>query len=240
VQGAGISPRIAQMFMAIANHPVLANTSTYSQLPPAYNTLYMLSRLEPAELEQALEDETVTPKMKVNDACQLANMAKHARARAENEREVTAAAEFAELLEHDAAVAHLLDRGHAASHKEAEQIVLAPSEASDEPTAFDEEGTPFVEWTFADFVEPPRGERPPDYDEMSPREKVRSTVVDIVLDLANLADFTCGSDDIWSTSWPSEIPEAERKEMADYLRADWTRAIARVEEILRILEAGGS
>lgn len=60
VRGADISPRVAQMLMAIAEHPVLANASTHSQLPAAYNTLYQLSRLEPPELEAALENGLVT------------------------------------------------------------------------------------------------------------------------------------------------------------------------------------
>jgi hypothetical protein len=241
VEGAGISPRVAQMFMAIANHPVLANTSAYSHLPPAYNTLYQLSRLEPAELAQALEDEAITPKMKANDAAQMANMAKHARDRAELVgvyAPVNAADEFADLLEHDAAVADLLERGVAESRDEAEQIVQTPAgEAPAGDVAVDDEGNPFVEWTFADFVEPPRGERQPHPDEMSPREKIRYDVHTIALELNLLATGLVGA---WSTRWPSEIPAAERKEMADYLRADLRVAAGRVVEMLALLGHGDS
>ena len=58
---ARVSPRVAQMFMAIAHHPALANTSSHSHLPAAYNTLYDLSRLEPFVLEAAIADGLVHP-----------------------------------------------------------------------------------------------------------------------------------------------------------------------------------
>jgi len=226
LEGAGISPRIAQMFMAIANHPVLANTKSFSQLPSSYTVLYQLSRLEPPELAQALEDEAITPKLKVNEAYQLANMAKNARSR---EGAHDAAAEFADLLEHDAVVANL--------REEAKQKVAledsVPAQTFNEPRTYDG-GEEWPEWTFADFIDRPNDQETPRRDEMTPGEKVRSDVYNIAQELNGLPWL---SDSVWPSSWLSEIPEAERKEMADYLRAELTQAAERVETMLRILEA---
>jgi hypothetical protein len=56
---AGMNPRVAQMFMRIARHPVISNANSYSHLPPALHSLYELSRLEQDRLEVALESGTV-------------------------------------------------------------------------------------------------------------------------------------------------------------------------------------
>jgi hypothetical protein len=73
VQLAGISPRVAQMFMAVADNPVLSNTSIYSQLPGAYNTLYALSRLDVPQLEEAIGNGTVSAVMTLAEAKTLAS-----------------------------------------------------------------------------------------------------------------------------------------------------------------------
>jgi hypothetical protein len=61
LEAAGISPRVAQMFMKVAANRVLSNPSTYSHLPAAYNSLYELSRLDEGRLEEVIADETITP-----------------------------------------------------------------------------------------------------------------------------------------------------------------------------------
>jgi hypothetical protein len=63
LEGAGISPRVAQMFISVAEHPAISNTSNYSHLlPAASNTLYVLSRVEPEERDIAtLETGEVNP-----------------------------------------------------------------------------------------------------------------------------------------------------------------------------------
>ena len=71
---AGISPRVAQMFISVAENPALSNTSNYSHLlPAAYNTLYVLSRVEPEErLIEALETGEVNPTTTLSEARAMA------------------------------------------------------------------------------------------------------------------------------------------------------------------------
>jgi hypothetical protein len=54
------SERTAQKLMAIARHPVLSNPTHESVLPPHVETLYLLSQLPPDQLEQMLDDGTIT------------------------------------------------------------------------------------------------------------------------------------------------------------------------------------
>lgn len=68
----GMNIRSAQRFMAIADHPVLANTTHGSHLPASYRTLYELSRVEEDLLEKAIADGLVTPEMERKDALDLA------------------------------------------------------------------------------------------------------------------------------------------------------------------------
>ena len=68
-----ISPRVAQMFMTVADHPALSDASTYSYLPAAYNTLYQLARIEPMErLLDAIDVGLVSPGMTLAEARALA------------------------------------------------------------------------------------------------------------------------------------------------------------------------
>jgi hypothetical protein len=67
----GLTPRMAQQFMAIARHAVLSNAQRASYLPPAWTTLFELSRLEPDVIDQMIIDGTVTPSLDRNTARQL-------------------------------------------------------------------------------------------------------------------------------------------------------------------------
>lgn len=68
VRAAGMSPRAAQMFMRVADNPGIANPNTYSHLPPAYNTLYALSALDPEALETEVESGRITPRLTLGEA----------------------------------------------------------------------------------------------------------------------------------------------------------------------------
>jgi len=233
LEGAGITPRVAQMFMAVATHPVLVNTSIHSQLPPAYNTLYQLSRLKPPELERALEDGTITPKLKVNDALQLATRAKHARERAEGRGPfapviVSAAEEFADLLERDAAAANLLDSGEAIPREEAE-LVHKEVKAS---TA--DEAQEAKEWTFADFVEAPFG-TVPDRSDLEPREKIREDIFSIVGQLNQVAAGPM--DDVWTTRHIDEIAGWERGDMIAAVKTELKLVTKRLDAYFERLDA---
>ena len=61
----------AQRLMAIADHPQIANTSTSRYLPPAWTTLYELTRVEPKRLTAAFAEGLVNPDMTGNDAKKL-------------------------------------------------------------------------------------------------------------------------------------------------------------------------
>lgn len=69
----GLHPRTAHRFMSIARNPVLANRTHASELPPAWTTLYELARLEPEQLEHAIEDGRVTPELGRGQAKNLAD-----------------------------------------------------------------------------------------------------------------------------------------------------------------------
>jgi hypothetical protein len=57
----GIGPRMAQMLMAIADHPVISNANHGSHLPPSWRTLYQLTKLPDATLEARIADGTINP-----------------------------------------------------------------------------------------------------------------------------------------------------------------------------------
>jgi len=63
--------RTAQMFMAIANHPILSQANHGSSLPSSYRTLYELSRLPIAVLTKALEEGLIHPEMERQDVALL-------------------------------------------------------------------------------------------------------------------------------------------------------------------------
>jgi hypothetical protein len=53
----------AQRLMTIAQHPVLANTTHMSHLPPSWGTHYELTKLSEAQFKAKLSDGTINPKM---------------------------------------------------------------------------------------------------------------------------------------------------------------------------------
>ena len=59
--------RTAQMFMSIAQSPVLANPNNGAFLPPYWRTLYDLSRLEPEELEAGFRRRLIKPELQRKD-----------------------------------------------------------------------------------------------------------------------------------------------------------------------------
>ena len=61
VRAAGLSPRTAERFMAIARNPVLTDAAQLSHLPPSWSTLYELSTLPDKSLRRMIEDGQVTP-----------------------------------------------------------------------------------------------------------------------------------------------------------------------------------
>jgi hypothetical protein len=68
----GLTTKTAWRFMEIGRNPVIANRAHASDLPPAWTTLFELSRMEPGELGEALEDGVVTPEMGRGQAANLA------------------------------------------------------------------------------------------------------------------------------------------------------------------------
>ena len=66
-----MTPRTAQRFMAIARHPVLANTTHVSLLPSSWGTLYELSRLPEAALTRAIEAGDISPETTRQDVAAL-------------------------------------------------------------------------------------------------------------------------------------------------------------------------
>jgi hypothetical protein len=57
----GLSAEMARRFMRVAQHPALANRSRVTGLPSAIGTLDVLVRLDPDELDEAIESGDVTP-----------------------------------------------------------------------------------------------------------------------------------------------------------------------------------
>jgi hypothetical protein len=53
----------AQRLMAIAMHPALSNAAHARYLPPAWGTLYELTKVEPKRLTAAFKDGLITPDM---------------------------------------------------------------------------------------------------------------------------------------------------------------------------------
>jgi hypothetical protein len=56
--------------MAIAQHPILANRTHGSVLPPSWRTLYELTKVPDSELQRALEDGRVHPGLERRDVRQ--------------------------------------------------------------------------------------------------------------------------------------------------------------------------
>jgi hypothetical protein len=71
VKGLSFGERAAQFYMAIAQHPVLANPKHVSHLPAAVGTLAALARLPAEDLERAIEGGTITPATRRKDLLPL-------------------------------------------------------------------------------------------------------------------------------------------------------------------------
>jgi hypothetical protein len=67
----GISLRMAQMLMKIAKHPIISDAKHVSRLPPAWSTLYELTKVPTPRLEVKLKDGTISPFMERKDAIAL-------------------------------------------------------------------------------------------------------------------------------------------------------------------------
>ena len=65
------SIRSAQRFMAIAEHPILSQATHVSSLPPAWGTLYELTRVPPPVLRRALDVGWIRPDMERAEATTL-------------------------------------------------------------------------------------------------------------------------------------------------------------------------
>jgi hypothetical protein len=63
--------RTAQRLMAIAQHPVLSNTTHVSHLPSSWGTLYELTKLPESQFKAKLSDGTINPKMERRDVAAL-------------------------------------------------------------------------------------------------------------------------------------------------------------------------
>lgn len=69
----GLTGRTAHRFMEIARNPTLANrTHASDSLPPAWTTLYELSKVQPDQLAAALDDGVITVETGRGQAQQLA------------------------------------------------------------------------------------------------------------------------------------------------------------------------
>ena len=58
-----LSQDTATRYMAIASHPIIANSAHVRNLPPSYSTLYELTKLPEPTLKHALKDGLITPSM---------------------------------------------------------------------------------------------------------------------------------------------------------------------------------
>jgi hypothetical protein len=57
------SQQTASKWMAIAEHPLISNPAHVRSLPPAWSTLYELTKAEPSKVKNALKDGIITPDM---------------------------------------------------------------------------------------------------------------------------------------------------------------------------------
>jgi hypothetical protein len=63
--------RMAEKYMAVARHKVLANPKCTSLLPAAVDTLASMARIPPEVLQEKLADGTITPKLRLKDVAKL-------------------------------------------------------------------------------------------------------------------------------------------------------------------------
>ena len=66
-----MSRRMAASLMEIARHPVISNGTHASHLPPAWTTLYDLTKVPTPRLEAKIKDGTINPQMEPADVKEL-------------------------------------------------------------------------------------------------------------------------------------------------------------------------
>jgi hypothetical protein len=66
-----MSPSMARRLMMIAAHPVISNRAHVHVLPPAWGTLYELTKTDTTKLKNALKDGIISPDMKRRDIAAL-------------------------------------------------------------------------------------------------------------------------------------------------------------------------
>jgi hypothetical protein len=71
IDGSPFSVPTAEKLMAIARHPLISNSSIRRILPPAWTTLYELSRLPDPVLDRAISDGAITPDLKEHQVRKL-------------------------------------------------------------------------------------------------------------------------------------------------------------------------
>lgn len=71
--------RSAQMLMMVASHPTIGNTKHASHLPPSWDSLYRLTRIDPERLRAAFKDGLITPDMQRREVKALMPAPKSAR-----------------------------------------------------------------------------------------------------------------------------------------------------------------
>jgi hypothetical protein len=68
----------ARQLMAVSQHPVLSNSKHAWNLPPAWTSLYELTKVEPKRLTAAFKDGLITPDMQRRDVQALLSASKRA------------------------------------------------------------------------------------------------------------------------------------------------------------------
>ncbi len=71
IDGSPFALSTAEKLMAIARHPLISNSSVRRILPPAWTTLYELSRLPDPVLDRAISDGAITPDLKEHQVRKL-------------------------------------------------------------------------------------------------------------------------------------------------------------------------
>ena len=87
----------AKKLMLIARHQTLAKSSNLNLLPPSYNTLYTLTKLDDKAVSTAIKRGDIHPNMDGGDADELVEMFQPKKPKPERSRE----ADDAEVIEHE-------------------------------------------------------------------------------------------------------------------------------------------
>lgn len=66
-----IHTSVVSMLLGIAGNPMLMSPDHRDALPPSYNTLYQLNKLEPGVLSEKIEQGDINPTMQLNEARNL-------------------------------------------------------------------------------------------------------------------------------------------------------------------------